>query len=363
MKIPTTINPEMNNFDFLRLFAAFLVFFGHAILITRSSGFLNWDRGVAIGALGVNIFFVISGFLITKSWIVNDNFLSFAKKRFLRIYPALVAIGLFTILVIGPINTFFTSDNYFRAASTLVYIKNIFLLNLLALDNNVLPGVFVLNKLPLIVNASLWTIPIEIGCYILVILFGLKGLFGKKIVFLYLLLFLLIYGAASSLNKDFSLFFRGGLGFAYPDIVRLLTYFVFGMVLYLYRESISVSKKHFFLILLFFFGSMFAGYFELISYFLLPIIVIITAFTKYDFPKKFTHYGDFSYGFYLFAFPVQQTVSSFSDGRLSFSAQVSISFFLTMFLAVLSWNFIEKPCLKFKNFSFSFHMKKLFAKS
>lgn len=358
MKIPNEITPQTNNFDFLRLFGAFLVFFGHAILITHPNGFFNWDRGLSIGAAGVNIFFIISGFLITKSWLDNENFLLFIKKRCLRIYPALIATGLFTILAIGPLVTFFSPSNYFENTATLKYLLDIILLKIWDIKTNILPGVFVTNNLPLVVNASLWTIPIEVGLYLMIALLGLKTLFKKRLVFLYALVFLLIYAVIISINNDFSLSSSGDSRFPLSDAIRLLTYFTSGIVLYLYKGSIKIPRRYSTLLLLVILITIIAGKFELTSYFVLPLFIIFIAFEKIDFAKKLTSYGDFSYGVYLFGFPIQQTVSFFSNNSLSFFEHLLISLALTLALAVLSWNFIEKPFLRMKNYPFAKHTKK-----
>ena len=224
------------------------------------------------------------------------------------------------------------------------------LIKLINLNNNTLPGVFVLNKFPLIVNGSLWTIPIEMGCYFFVILLGLISLFKKRTFFLLAFLLLLLYSAVLTLDKNFQSYFQAYFQFPYLDIVRLVTYFFSGIVLYLYREYLSIPKNYFYLLLVFLAISVGLGYFELLSYFLLPILIILIAFLKIDFPKEVTRYGDFSYGFYLFAFPIQQTVACLFNGNASFLQQILFSFFPTLFLAIFSWYVIEKPFLKLKNF-------------
>lgn len=357
MKVPAilTISPNSleqgnNNFDFLRLIGAFLVFFGHAVLITQPS-ILKFEDGIAFGVLGVNIFFILSGFLITKSWFSSGSSALFLKKRILRIYPALIFTILFSVLIIGPIGTFLTVNTYFHAPGTLSYLNNIFLVKLLDLKDNVLPGVFVFNKLPLIVNASLWTIPVEVGCYMLVLFFGLRKLFRKRIIFLLLLASLLFLSIMITLRNEFQLYLQTNFRPPIFDIIRLTTYFFSGIVLYLYREIIVISKKYFYIIILILASSIWFNYFGLLSYFLLPVVVIFVPLLNFNFPKKITRYGDFSYGFYLFAFPVQQTVAYLLGKDLSLWQHLLFSFFPIMFLAILSWNFIEKPFLKLKHHS------------
>lgn len=55
---------ESNHFNFIRFFAAFLVFYGHAYVLL-GAGTVNT---VLNHELGVFIFFVISGYLISMSW-------------------------------------------------------------------------------------------------------------------------------------------------------------------------------------------------------------------------------------------------------------------------------------------------------
>jgi peptidoglycan/LPS O-acetylase OafA/YrhL len=53
------------------------------------------------GALGVKIFFVVSGFLVTQSWLARQSVAPFVAARALRIYPALIAATLLTIALAG----------------------------------------------------------------------------------------------------------------------------------------------------------------------------------------------------------------------------------------------------------------------
>lgn len=352
MKIPHIITTETNNFDFLRLVAAFLVFFGHEILVTRSSGFLNWNGGVAISAIGVNIFFIISGFLIANSWVASPNLILFLKKRILRIYPGLVVLGLVTVFILGPSMTIFSFSDYFQDIYTINYIKNILLFNLIDIRSNVLTGVFTFNKLPSVVNASLWTVPVELGCYLSLLMFGILGLLKKRLFIFSMWIVLLILSilTLTAPQDNFQL--------PYSDIIRLITYFFSGIAIYLYKDSIALSTKTFTLLLIVLIGSAFTTYFALICFLTLPIILILGAFSKISLFKKITNYGDFSYGFYLYAFPVQQTVSHILKGDSSFFKNITISFILTMFLAVLSWYFIEKPFLSLKRKNLTQALKK-----
>ncbi len=61
--------PPANNFDILRLFAAILVLYGHSYALVNARGPSFAANGVH--TIGLKIFFVVSGDLITRSWL-ND---------------------------------------------------------------------------------------------------------------------------------------------------------------------------------------------------------------------------------------------------------------------------------------------------
>ena len=99
-----------NNFDFLRLIAAVVVIFSHSWLIaygTQHDEPLVWatHNQCPLGLVGVFVFFVISGYLVTESYCRRPKPGGFVLRRFMRIYPALIPNGLLCALVLGPIVT------------------------------------------------------------------------------------------------------------------------------------------------------------------------------------------------------------------------------------------------------------------
>jgi peptidoglycan/LPS O-acetylase OafA/YrhL len=131
-----------NNFDFLRQFAAFCVIVGHSQSL--------------VSTFGVQIFFAVSGFLVTESWLRGPKIGSFLKKRTSRIFPGLMVCILLTALVMGPLLTRLPVGEYFDHPGTLLYLKNIFLSPVYFL-----PGLFEGNTYPNAVNGSLWSLPVE----------------------------------------------------------------------------------------------------------------------------------------------------------------------------------------------------------
>ena len=88
-----------SDIDGLRAIAILSVILYHLSFHNPDSQLFNW------GFLGVDIFFVISGFLITNSIKRNyqfcsfSNYILFTRRRFVRLVPSLVIVSSFTILI------------------------------------------------------------------------------------------------------------------------------------------------------------------------------------------------------------------------------------------------------------------------
>ena len=125
-----------NNFTLLRFLAAFMVILSHNFSVWgQKAPVLNEYSSFA--GIGVDIFFVISGFLITKSWLNNPNIIVFFWNRGLRIFPGLICIILFSVFIIGQLVTTLPIKEYLLNPITWKYIGNIFLFPL----RSNLPGV------------------------------------------------------------------------------------------------------------------------------------------------------------------------------------------------------------------------------
>ena len=168
-KLSDLTHGHKNNFTLIRFIAATLVLFSHSFTLAGEK-FYPFAKifGMSLGVLGLDIFFFVSGFLVTASLLIRKEIFAFAWARFLRIYPALFVAVIFSVSVGAyftslPLNTFLNSNlvsNFF--------IKNITLLDGIGFR---LPGVFADNPRHA-VNGSLWTLPWELKMYFVLFVAG-----------------------------------------------------------------------------------------------------------------------------------------------------------------------------------------------
>jgi peptidoglycan/LPS O-acetylase OafA/YrhL len=334
-----------NNFDFLRFFFATLVMFSHSFAflyngdITREyDPLIRFSDGQAgFGGNSVDCFFLISGFLVTQSWERSTNWRSFALKRILRIVPGMAAVLLLTVFVLGPL---VASDRttYFQNHGVYHYLGLMWSHDINTDDR--IPGVFENNPMHGVVNGSLWTIRYEMFSYVLVAVLGMMMFFRRRALILAITLLLwlmrdLHHGHIHSFGK-------------YDVIFHLETYFFLGAVFYLYREKIVHSGM---LAIAAFLGLFIAGCMHILllvdPIFQAYLVFYIAYWDKLKL-NHFAKYGDFSYGMYLWACPIQQILTQYYGSVLNAYSMFIYSFILTGISAILSWNLIEKPFLRLK---------------
>jgi peptidoglycan/LPS O-acetylase OafA/YrhL len=332
-----------NNFGFLRLLAAGLVLASHLSTLsgTKDNPFLIFLDSLGLGNLGVAIFFVISGYLVRQSWVEDPVLHRYASRRALRIVPGLAAVVLLSMLVLGPLVTKLTLAEYFQHPSFLRYLDAVLLFPM-PFD---LPGVFYDNPYSIVVNGSLWTLPYEAAMYLLLPLFARPKLADSAIYWASLAA-LFIAASASS----------GAPSFAGPTVWFMSpTWLYYFAAFFFYGAALSVLQKRlgapnlaiagtFLLILIVSWQSQWSG---LIRHLLLAYVVIAVGARATPLLKSLDRYGDFSYGIYIYAFPVQQALVHFGLARNVFLNLFYLTA-ITFVFAVLSWILVEKPALLMK---------------
>lgn len=328
---------NLNNLNAVRLLAAFLVLYGHSFIFLGlpAPPFLSW---LTLGTLGAYIFFTISGYLITESWDRDPNLLRFFARRILRIFPGLIVCVLLSMLVLGPVFTTLPLKKYLESQYTWGYLRNIGLY-----ITYYLPGLFETTRVPNAVNGSLWSLPVEFLMYIVIAILGCLRLNRQAIAMLGLISAIITFLWAQQTSQMFVIYAS--------DLRQVFicgTYFWAGALFYKFdlKRFFSITSVTFAFISLISLTPL-IGVLSLFAWVLLPTVVLAFGLSYSPNLNRLTSSGDYSYGIYIYAFPIQQTVVSlYPSITLGFYLLVCSA--LTLVCAVLSWNFIEKPFLRFK---------------
>lgn len=338
------IDGRSNNFDLIRLCAALFVMFGHSFWIqpaaARVEPILSFTGLEYSGSLAVYAFFLISGMLVTASYVRQKSALRFAVLRLARIYPGLFVCVLLSAYVLNPLLSTRGSVESLGSADAFNYFaKNVSLLGGTAWN---LPGLFENVALKGVVNGSLWTLPLEVKCYLLVFSLGLLGLLWRRwsiIACACLALGGMYYLVTHGSPYDFFRRFANkptGYSF-YPAC-----FFMFGMILFALRKKVPLNPIAWAIVaaIYLFLRNTAASQ----SLFYITVIYGILCLSASSLLYRLQPKYDCSYGIYLWAFPIQQIVASiWPDGDNLIGLLVSIP--ITIGIGVLSWRLVELPAM------------------
>lgn len=335
MILKDILSRDNNNIDIFRVFASFMVIYGHAYALLPTEGERDLV-GVALGfdysgSLAVKIFFFLSGLVVTNSLLEKNNVLIFVISRFFRIWPALIVVLLVSTFLLGPALTDQHLSEYFQNKIIYEYFYQGILMDV-KFD---LPGVFQKNAFHSI-NGSLWSIPFEVSAYFVLVATFLIGALRSKIFSI--LIFLLILMDPIFGNKLLFTWLPRN-----QEITLLAPCFAFGSLLAIYKENIKIN------------GSVIAGSWILWFvfrdsaynfYFLyFPIFVTVIYLASRRLIVKIKPPIDISYGVYLWGWPVQQVLAVvFFDCGILFNQLFSI--LASSILGFASWHLIEKRFIK-----------------
>jgi peptidoglycan/LPS O-acetylase OafA/YrhL len=339
----TCWDSRKNNFDLLRLGLAVLVIYSHAYPLGVGSEaaepFARWTQGqVTGGGFAVDSFFIMSGFLIAASAERSRTIGSFLIKRVRRIYPAFLVSALLTLLVVLPL-----AGGHLARPSLPSQIGN-FLLSALRLVEFDYTGAFATNPLPNVINGSTWSISYEFWCYLGVAGMTAAGLLRRRWLVLGLFVVAWIIGVAFRIEG----WILGGklLGAIVgpPQFwARLLPLYLAGVVFYLFRDRIplrnSLAAACALLMLV-------TGWFSFGWALLFPVagayLLLWLAFTPLVRLHHAGRFGDFSYGTYLYAFPIEQLVMQRVGHPLAPWLLFVCATPLALLAAVASWYGVER---------------------
>jgi len=296
------------NFDLMRLVAALLVVVSHTFPLAGQAPFRI--LGVEdLGALGVSIFFVISGYLVSASYERDPK--SYLLKRVLRIEPGLIASLVVTVGLLAFVTTAPAAE-YWPAAAMYV-VRNA----LLYPATYELPGVFGDVPMAGIVNGVLWTLRLEFTFYVVLLLIRARLSWVIALAALCAVVFVAMtftqpHWAQEKLTRVRFLGARNGL------------LFFAGAALQLSRRKVPL----------------WLGGVSVVAFPFLGPLALPTAVLGLSRPGKLP--ADLSYGIYIYAFPIQQWLAA--QGQLN----VATAVLGVLPFALASWFLVERPALKLK---------------
>lgn len=322
-----------SGFDYLRIGLSVAVLFWHSYrVVDVANGWDGWWRS-PVGLI-LPMFFALSGFLVSGSLMRVRSIHEFLTLRAMRIVPALAVEVTLSALVIG---LFFTTLPIAEYLAHPLFHR--YFLNILGLVHYFLPGVFETNPLTA-VNASLWTIPYELKCYLLIVGLWILGAIRNPRLLLPLIIAAQFVLPFLQQARDIPIKANGAVS-GYILVIA----FAFGVALYVHRDSIrlraswALASLVIALVLLLDANTAF--------YCGLPA-AYLTVWLGLSNPKRsfLIDTGDYSYGIYLYAFPIQQAiVALFPDWRSPWiNAPLALAGAAAM--AMFSWHIVEKPVLR-----------------
>ncbi|MGO8847677.1 MAG: acyltransferase family protein [Methylocella sp.] len=324
-----------SGFDYLRIVLAISILCWHTALLC---GGWNTVIGPPLSILMpftrllVPMFFALSGFLVAGSLERTKTLLSFLGLRAFRIIPALGVEVILSALVFGPLLTTYSLSSYFNNSQFHSYF-----LNILGEIHYELPGVFQSNPVH-IVNGQLWTVPYELACYILLSVITIFGIF-KRVRWLCLVLALYYVRQVQNVLIPFQIQHA-------PTFMAswAVACFIGGLIMYRCRDRIVWSGR---LCLVSFVVTILLLSIPVGIRFISLPVAYMTVYIGLLNPKrdKIILSGDYSYGVYLYGFPIQQALIAISPLFLIWYWNILAAAPLTIVIAAFSWWLIEKPAL------------------
>jgi peptidoglycan/LPS O-acetylase OafA/YrhL len=338
----TDMPRHSNNFDFLRLVAALSVIFSHSFLIAEGTQsqeplVVLTHNQCPLGLVGVFVFFVISGYLVTESYCRNPKPAAFVLRRTARIYPGLLVNGIVIAFVLGPIVTSLPLAAYFADPRFRDFLIDYATLWPGPLG---LPGVlFADTTVGLLVNGAFWTLCFEVMMYAMVLILGVARLLRLETA-----LALLVVGiVAIWWDERWSLAWLGYL----RGWLWMLSHFATGMAMYFLRDRAVFRPRYAFLAVALLVLTSQLG--EFITFFALSsgYLTIYAARARYwphlDYAGRV---GDLSYGLYIYGWPCEEMVMWLTGGRAQWWGVTLGSLAMALPLAWLSWHCVEKWALR-----------------
>jgi peptidoglycan/LPS O-acetylase OafA/YrhL len=328
-----------NGLTFMRLLLSLVVLFAHSYVL----GGFGEDRFYA-SAIAVNSFMLLSGLLVTASFERQPLKLYFINRS-LRIFPGFLCSLLIISLLFGPIIAVLSNVDLVTYFSTyqngpwLYLVKN----SLLAIRQTGILNLLDKNPVPYFFAGSHWTIWPEFQGYVVIAICGVLGLL-KNYRFLLMPFTCLYILSLVSFYHPHSLSYLGD-----PRKISLGLYLLSGMILYCLRDRVIIDGKGIALTILIFLICTLLQIYNWVMPFALGYLLLGLARILPEACKKIEKKGDFSYGIYLYHFPIDQIASLIGVQHFGLIPYLTFVVAITTPFGILSWYFVEKPATSLRS--------------
>lgn len=319
-----------NNLNLVKFIAALFVIISHAYPLCKGAEYNDIlsdlsRNSIAFGSLAVAIFFMSSGFFVTKSLLKSKDSKKYLHNRFIRIFPPLWFTLIVCILVCGLFFSTYSLGKYFLSSDFFKYCLNFILIPI-----HNLPGVFMNNIYPGVINGPLWTLPIEFVCYLVLLLAYKLNLVNKKS---YKYVALLVIVAFVGINL---------IPVSIKGYIQPCFLFFWGSFYWIYRDKITMNNTYFLISLVAFVLLIVLGYGQVASFLFVPYLTLYIAFCLPQCNNRLTSLGNLSYDIYLCGWPIQQMVISLFGGSMLVGMNILISIPLSILVGYITYSLVEK---------------------
>lgn len=323
---------KSNNLDLMKFLAAWLVIVHHSFDLNVSNG--EWIKVITggqldFGTMAVSLFFLASGLFIAKSVERVQTAGKFFKARFRRVWPPLAAVVVLSVIM-GAFITTLSPGAYVSNSITWRY-----LLNAVFVLQHGLPGVFEHNVYGSAVNGALWTLPVEVACYVACFIVYKLGLLKKKRIIGVMALYLVCAVAGYRICTML------GIGLLISAF-RPIYFFLLGHVLYVYRDRVPVDWRLFVLSLVGMAVCFALSWSTAAVWIFYPYVLLYQAFMARQCGSRLAFGGRFSYTIYLCAFPIQQLLIHLFGGQMNVYLHMGLALVIATAVGVVLHYTTEK---------------------
>ncbi|MBX9925165.1 MAG: acyltransferase [Hyphomicrobiaceae bacterium] len=333
------LEPSENSFAVLRLAMALIVLVSHSLWFVsgqRDSDPMTAVTGFTSGEHAVQVFFLLSGFLVAHSLEKTRSPVDFAVARGLRIFPGLIVCVLATALLLGPLVSRLSPQAYALDPALVGYIAKT---ATLVTASAKLPGVFETVPLSGLVNGSLWTLKFEVLCYLALAGFGAIGLLGAgRRGLATVALVGVIVAASVALPTDTTRYST------VENVAYFAIPFSIGVLGCIWRKSIPVGWIAPLVLAVPAYLAIGTVAQNVTTGLFLGVVAIWLATFRFGPLRAATNRADLSYGVYIYAAPLQQAAIAFIPG-IGAAGVTAVVLLPVLALAWLSWTLVEKPAM------------------